>query len=155
MNADGRGFGWPALPGATGCWRRSPQGNFAPNHAGAMAPARPTSRRRFPVAGSGKSLPPLQNVKEQARERRTEATLPLFGGTATFILIFIFHLNSPQTTRTHRSGTGKNFRPSFFRAGGCFAVLTPVGGALFRKFLTTDFPDCTDGRPVAFYPCHP
>ena len=46
----------------------------------------PASRRRFPVAGSGKSLPRgPQNVKEQARERRTRATLPQFYGNATFI----------------------------------------------------------------------
>ena len=45
-----------------------------------------TSRRRFPVAGSGKSLGRgPQNVKEQARERRTRATLPQFYGNATFI----------------------------------------------------------------------
>jgi hypothetical protein len=79
-----------------------------------MAPARPTSRRRFPVAGSGKSLPPLQNVKEQARERRTEATLPLFGGTATFILIFIFHLNSPQITPNTQNRKGEEFLPIRF-----------------------------------------
>jgi hypothetical protein len=54
----------------------------------------PASRCRFPAAGSGKSLPRSpQNVKEQARERHTRATLPRFDGTATFIFTFIFHLN--------------------------------------------------------------
>jgi hypothetical protein len=62
----------------------------------------------FPVAGSGESLPPgLQNVKEQARERRTGCILPPFNGTATFIFTFIFHLNS---------GGGNKFRqqPDWF-----------------------------------------
>jgi hypothetical protein len=78
MNADGHGFGVAG--------------------AGAMAPAPPTSRRRFPVAGSGKSLPRgPQNVKERAHERHTGFILPQFRGTATFILTFIFHMNSPQT----------------------------------------------------------
>jgi hypothetical protein len=70
-------------------------GDLAPNHLGAMRPAPPASRRRFPVAGSGKSLPRgPQNVKEQAPERRTVSILPHFSGTATFIFTFIFHLNS-------------------------------------------------------------
>ena len=74
----------------------------------AILPAPPASRRRFPVAGSGESLPRgPQNVKEQARERRTRTILPHVRGTATFIFTFIFPLDSPPTTRNTQKGNGE------------------------------------------------
>jgi hypothetical protein len=78
---------------------RRTQCDLAANGAGAMAPAPPASRCRFPVAGSGKSLPRgPQNVKEQARERRTVSILPRFGGNATFIFYRIYRKrrNTPK-----------------------------------------------------------
>jgi hypothetical protein len=36
----------------------------------------------------------------------------------------------------------------FCAYAACFAVLPPVGGALFRRFFTTDFPDF-NGREKA------
>jgi hypothetical protein len=44
---------------------------------------------------------------------------------------------------------GRNSAHPFSADAACFAVLTPPGGALFRRFFTTDFADFTDGRPVA------
>jgi hypothetical protein len=80
-------------------WRQDVGGGAQMAILRRIAQERCGPRRQHPAAVSrsqapGKSLPRgLQNVKEQARERHTRCTLPLFRGNATFIFTFIFHLN--------------------------------------------------------------
>jgi hypothetical protein len=91
------------------------QGGFARNHAGAMAPAPPASRRRFPVAGSGKSLPRgPQHVKEQA------LTSALYHTFVVLQLFFEFFSALPSATFSVDCGvTVHSASHALIPPGGC------------------------------------
>jgi hypothetical protein len=94
------------------------------------------------IAGRGR--PSLQNVKEQARERRTESTLPRFYGNANNIL----HECTADHAEYAEAERGGISADSFQRIRVLrFSHLLVC--ALFGRFFTTDFTGFTDARKLS------
>ena len=148
-------FRRPALPVAeAGCGARSASGDLAAKRAGARRPAPPTSRRRFPAAGSGKSpRRGLQHVKEQARERHRRATLTYLDGTARTIVNFFRRMSAVRLRRADLGEPeGEGSEP---KNGGLTATKEhkePSAASRNQRKATTDFTDATDKKRRVLHP---